>query len=96
MSRYAPDLTIPPGFQYLVQDFTREVLRSQPSNIYHFGASFFHQKLEERTAPPPEAAPTHLQPEELHTLLLDAFVSADEQHNGFLHHARFADVRPLP
>jgi len=92
MSRYAPDLTIPPGFQYLVQDFTREVLRSQPSNIYHFGASFFHQKLEERTAPPPEAAPTHLQPEELHTLLLDAFVSADEQHNGFLHHARFADI----
>ena len=46
-TKYAPDLAIPAGFQYLVQDFTREVLRKQPSNIYHFGAAFFHAKLAE-------------------------------------------------
>ncbi|MEW5305687.1 MAG: hypothetical protein WDW38_011501 [Sanguina aurantia] len=40
-SKYQAPFTIPEAFPELLKYFTREVLRSQPENIYDFGAHFF-------------------------------------------------------
>ena len=42
---------IPAGFLELLRDFTREVLRTQPLNIYSFGAKYFRRKLSEASGP---------------------------------------------
>ena len=46
---WAPE--IPAGFLELLRDFTREVLRTQPLNIYSFGAKYFRRKLSEASGP---------------------------------------------
>lgn len=46
---HAPE--IPAGFLELLRDFTREVLRTQPLNIYSFGAKYFRRKLSEALGP---------------------------------------------
>lgn len=49
MAQYAPNsLSIPGGFEYLLEGLTREVLREQPSNIIGFAAEYFNRKLAER------------------------------------------------
>ena len=40
-SKYIQKFPIPGSFPELVHDFTREVLREQPENIYEFGAQYF-------------------------------------------------------
>jgi len=40
-SRYQKLFVIPDGFPALLKDFTREILRNQPTNIYEFGAEYF-------------------------------------------------------
>uniref|UniRef100_A0A1I8IBG4 RIIa domain-containing protein n=1 Tax=Macrostomum lignano TaxID=282301 RepID=A0A1I8IBG4_9PLAT len=41
-------LRVPHGFQALLEGFTREVLRNQPSDIYSFGALYFEEMLRRR------------------------------------------------
>ena len=41
-------LRVPLGFRNLLEGFTREVLRSQPDDIYIFGARYFEFLLASR------------------------------------------------
>lgn len=47
-SAYQKPITIPEGFPALLKAFTREILRSQPSNILEFGARYFADILYQR------------------------------------------------
>ena len=40
-SKYIRKYPIPGSFAELLHDFTREVLRDQPENIYEYGALYF-------------------------------------------------------
>ena len=39
---------IPPTFQEILSDFTLQILKDQPENIYEYGAQFFAAYDEER------------------------------------------------
>ena len=39
---------IPPTFQEILRDFTLQILKDQPENIYEYGAQFFAAVDEER------------------------------------------------
>jgi hypothetical protein len=39
---------VPQGFPELLKELSREVLRSQPADIYGFCTAFFEKKLKER------------------------------------------------
>ncbi|KAG2383434.1 hypothetical protein C9374_004105 [Naegleria lovaniensis] len=45
--KYQKDFSLPPKFQETLRDFTREVLRVQPSNIYRFGYDYFTKLAKE-------------------------------------------------
>lgn len=51
-SKYTVDAKVPADFPLVLKEFSREVLRAQPTNIYEFGAQFFKQKLAERGSAP--------------------------------------------
>jgi hypothetical protein len=40
-SKYLQKFPVPQGFQEILADFTKEVLRVQPANILEFAASYF-------------------------------------------------------
>ena len=40
-SKYLQKFPVPPGFQEILADLTREVLREQPANIIEFAAQYF-------------------------------------------------------
>ena len=40
-SKYIKKYTIPPGFQDLLSEFTKEILRNQPEDIIDFGVEYF-------------------------------------------------------
>ncbi len=43
---YAPSrLSVPPGFEYILESLAREVLREQPEDIIAFAADFFKAKV---------------------------------------------------
>ena len=43
---YAPaKLRVPPGFEYVLEGLTREILREQPQDIVVFAAEYFKKKL---------------------------------------------------
>ena len=41
-------LRVPKGFRNLLEDFTRDVLRNQPDDIFIFGAKYFQQLISNR------------------------------------------------
>lgn len=41
-------LRVPKGFQNILEGLARECLRSQPENIYEFGAKYFQQLIQVR------------------------------------------------
>ena len=43
------NLAVPDGFQDLLGDLSREILRKQPKNIPKFSAEYFQQMLEKRS-----------------------------------------------
>ena len=40
-SKYIKKYNIPPGFQDLLSEFTKEILRNQPEDIFDFGVEYF-------------------------------------------------------
>jgi hypothetical protein len=64
-SRFAPTVAVPVGFEAVLRDLTREVLRDQPEDIEHYAAKYFARKLaakavQEMTDAAAETAdPTH-------------------------------------
>lgn len=46
---YAPKkVNVPKGFEHVLEDLSREVLRLQPDNVIQFAAKYFAKKLELR------------------------------------------------
>ena len=41
-------LRVPRGFQNLLEGLAREVLRSQPEELYEFGAQYFENLIKQR------------------------------------------------
>ena len=56
-SVYQKQFTIPQDFPMLLKNFTREVLRSQPEDIYAFGASYFSELAADQVKERAENAP---------------------------------------
>ena len=44
-SAYRKQFKVPEGFEDILQDLTREVLREQPRNIYLFASMYFKAKM---------------------------------------------------
>ncbi len=40
-SKYLQKFPVPPGFQQILSDFTKEVLRDQPQSIAEYAAKYF-------------------------------------------------------
>ena len=40
-TKFIQKYPVPPNFQELLRDFTMEILRDQPDNIYEYGAKYF-------------------------------------------------------
>ncbi|WIA18220.1 hypothetical protein OEZ86_001826 [Tetradesmus obliquus] len=49
-SKYQKPFTIPETYPAILKEFTREVLRAQPDNIYEFGAHYFAELLAKEQA----------------------------------------------
>ena len=47
-SSYMNKYEVPPTFQEILRDFTMEILKDQPTNIYEYGAQFFAAIDEDR------------------------------------------------
>eukprot|EP00232_Nephroselmis_pyriformis_P004517 CAMPEP_0182912656 /NCGR_PEP_ID=MMETSP0034_2-20130328/37628_1 /TAXON_ID=156128 /ORGANISM="Nephroselmis pyriformis, Strain CCMP717" /LENGTH=481 /DNA_ID=CAMNT_0025049335 /DNA_START=86 /DNA_END=1527 /DNA_ORIENTATION=- len=94
-SRYQKQFTIPPDFPQLLKQFSREILRAQPENIYEFGARYFAELVEQRNADlygqdysqGPSIA--DLSVNELEEFILQLFMEADGDHNGYLDRHEF-------
>jgi len=83
-SKYAINYTIPPEFPNILKNFTREVLRAQPTNIYEFGAIYFRQLLQQQK----KSENT----ENFSKLLATLFSEADTDGSGFLDHKEFKSI----
>ena len=84
---------VPAELPTLLKDFTREVLRQQPTKdeFYQFAADHFGQLLadESARASPQGTGMGMLSTEELEALLLELFIDADEDRSGALSVAEF-------
>jgi len=94
-ARYQKQFSIPEGFPALLKGFTREILRSQPENIYEFGARYFAQLVEQRQAEEEQAeiqasrSVFELTSEELSEFCLELFLKFDEDESGYLDRREF-------
>ena len=89
--------TIPAEFPQILKDFTREILREQPDNLYRFGRDYF-----ERLAYPDAVGDASgddsrrpfesMSDEELLAWLTEIFVTADTDNNGSLDREEFKVV----
>jgi len=46
-TQYSRDFGVPKDFPSVLKSFTREVLRSNPADIYKFGADYFTEILQQ-------------------------------------------------
>ncbi len=85
-SRYQKPYTIPEEFPPLLKQFTREVLREQPENLYAFGATYFKKLLELKRDEERKASRSVLEmtSEEIQEYIQEIFLAADSDANGFL------------
>ena len=92
-SKYSKEFTVPKDFPSVLKSFTREVLRSQPDNIYEFGASYFTDLLAQAEAAmaADEGSVKRLSPAELEELLVSLFREADKDGSGALSLHEFKD-----
>jgi len=93
VSKYGKDFVVPAEFPTLLKSFTREVLRSQPANIYEFGATYFEELQQLRDAGEGGGgAPQRLKqltPEEIKEVMLNLFKNADADGSNTLSLAEF-------
>jgi len=90
-SKYRKDYSIPHEFPSILKSFTREILRSQPANIYEFGSQYFSD-LADQQQYEDESTVRRLTPAELEELLKNLFLENDEDGNGYLDHDEFRRV----
>jgi len=100
-SRYQKAFTIPEGFPSILKSFTREILRSQPVNIYEFGARYFAELVEANNAALQQAEFEEgglvaeertifdMDDAELQDFILDIFLQFDADASGYLDRKEF-------
>eukprot|EP00741_Cyanophora_paradoxa_P007537 tig00001154_g7290.t1 len=101
-SAYRKPFLVPDGFQQLLKDFAREVIRHQPDNIYGFGAKYFDDLIEQRRRQavagdaPPQYSQTvdvrNMSQEELEQFFMQLFREADVDGNGVLDAKEFKQI----
>lgn len=91
-SKYGKEFAVPKEFPSVLKAFTREVLRSQPDNIYEFGAVYFTELVDQQNAAAHGGGSTRLSTEEIHDLLTNLFIQADEDGSGALSRNEFKKV----
>ncbi|KAA6377962.1 MAG: putative radial spoke protein 7, partial [Streblomastix strix] len=79
-SKYLAPYKIPEGLIKLLKDFTREVLRSQPPNIYVFGEQYFRELFEAQGASPNAAVVENI---------TKALADIDTEQTGFVLYDKF-------
>jgi hypothetical protein len=85
VSKYGKDFTVPKDFPSVLKAFTREVLRSQPGNIYEFGAAYFSELMDQSQQQDyGSGEPQRLTPEEMEQVLVQLFREADVDGNNVL------------
>ena len=101
--RYQRTFAIPEEFPALLKDFTREILRTQPDNLYEYGARYFSELVDARAAAEAEAAEAEAAGEEgdderdvlmmddneLQEYVQELFMEADTDNSGTLDHKEF-------
>jgi Ca2+-binding EF-hand superfamily protein len=91
---YGNKITIPDGFASVLGDFTREILRDQPSDVYTYGAEYFQALAAAST----QTASNHLEGgrkidmASLEARIIDMFNAADEEGKGYLSRAQATGV----
>ena len=92
-SKYGKEFAVPKEFPSVLKAFTREVLRSQPSNIYEFGAEYFTELVSQADAAAAGGGGMReLSSEELAELLSGLFAQADADGSGALSMKEFKTV----
>jgi len=100
-SKYARRMAVPSDFAEILKGFTREVLRSLPSDLegpdaeqwmYEFGANYFARRADDAPAPA-FLELDNLSAEELEAKLIDLFIEADVDASGSLDRREFKTVR---
>jgi len=92
VSKYGKDFTVPKDFPSVLKAFTREVLRSQPGNIYEFGAAYFSELMDQSQQEVGGGAQERLTPEEMEQVLVQLFREADVDGNNVLSLPEFKTV----
>jgi Ca2+-binding EF-hand superfamily protein len=82
MASITTQLSVPDGFPDLLRDFTRELLRAQPENMYEFGAQYFGERSGGATSSNKE--PLILDLPALKARIEGMFAAADQGQKGFL------------
>lgn len=105
-TKYGKDFAVPKDFPSVLKAFTREVLRSQPDNIYEFGAQYFSEILAQLDEMQEQSTSSmqRLSPAQLEEIMRGLFNEFDVDRSGSLEldefkvHARPAPERapPLP
>ncbi|CAK0823238.1 unnamed protein product [Prorocentrum cordatum] len=100
-SKFAKSFQIPPEYPDILKDFTREVLRNQPSNINEFAAKYFDclasglpadmaDRGKEAAAKQDEAPDMSL--EEVESIILELFQKYDKDSNQYLDPGEFKNL----
>lgn len=92
VSKYGKDFTVPKDFPSVLKAFTREVLRSQPGNIYEFGAAYFSELMDQSQSAVGHGAQERLSPEQMEQVLVQLFREADVDGNNVLSLSEFKTV----
>ena len=91
-SKFGTEHTVPEGFPDVLRGFMREALRSQPDNLWKFGAHYFTELQQQQNAEASGGGAPRLSPAELLELLSQMFAEADVDHSGALNHAELKTV----
>jgi len=91
-SKYGKEFAVPKEFPSILKAFSREVLRSQPDNIWEFGATYFTELVNEANAAGQAVSNQRMSTEELAELLHRLFVDADVDGSGALSSKEFETV----
>jgi Ca2+-binding EF-hand superfamily protein len=92
VSKYGKDFTVPKDFPSVLKAFTREVLRSQPGNIYEFGAAYFSELMSQSQQEVEGGPMERLSPEQMEQVLVQLFREADVDGNNVLSLPEFKSV----
>jgi Ca2+-binding EF-hand superfamily protein len=97
-SKFAKQYAIPSEFPEILKEFTREVLRAQPADVYEFGAKYFERKAQGlpdevgARGGPMGQDELDLSLEEVEAIIQDLFGKYDEDGNGFLDPKEFKNL----